>query len=50
MADNTQPKQDVDTTEDELDEMEELLLELVDSVIARLQATPTKEKVDDAAT
>ena len=47
MADNTQPTQDVDPAEDELDEVEELLLELVDGVIARLQVTPAKEKTDD---
>jgi hypothetical protein len=49
MTDNTQLTQDVDPTEDkvneaDLDEVEELLLGLVDSVIARLQSTPTKEK------
>ena len=52
MTDDTQPTQSVDPTEDkvneaDLDEIERLLLELVDGVIARLQATPAKEKADD---
>ena len=49
MTDNTQLTQSVGPTEDKvneanLDEIERLLLELVDGVIARLQATPAKEK------
>ncbi|CAB4172492.1 hypothetical protein UFOVP934_10 [uncultured Caudovirales phage] len=34
-------------TEDELDEIEQMLLELVDDVIEQLQATPAKEKAGD---
>ena len=34
-------------TEDELDEIEQMLLELVDDVIEQLQATPAKETAGD---